>query len=346
MQIMKVSLFDYHLPEELIAQYPLPERDESRLMVLDRKTGGIQHTTFSQLPEFLASGDLMVLNNTRVIPARLIGRKEKSGGKVEILLLSPRGQGFWDALVKRSSRIAPGAKVIFGDGRLVAKVMGKTETQGRLVEFQHNGDLNSLIQEFGRPPLPPYIKREADDSDRESYQTIYAKKDGAVAAPTAGLHFTEAIFERLEARNIKRVELMLHVGLGTFQPVRAENIEEHDLHSEEFEVTSEAARQINEIRDSGRKIVAVGTTSVRALESSADASGHISARSGSTDIFMYPGYEFRAVDAMVTNFHLPKSTLLMLVSAFAGREFIMEAYREAVTKQYRFYSYGDAMLIL
>ena len=343
---MKVSLFDYHLPEELIAQYPLPERDESRLMVLDRKTGGIQHTTFSQLPEFLASGDLMVLNNTKVIPARMIGRKEKSGGKVEILLLSPRGEGLWEALVKRSSRIAHGAKVIFGDGRLVAKVMGKTETQGRLVEFQHNGDLNGLIQEFGRPPLPPYIKREADDSDKERYQTIYAKKDGAVAAPTAGLHFTEAIFDRLEARNIKRVELMLHVGLGTFQPVRAENIEEHDLHSEEFEITSEAARQINEIRDSGGKIVAVGTTSVRALESSADASGHISARSGSTDIFMYPGYEFRAVDAMVTNFHLPKSTLLMLVSAFAGREFIMEAYREAVTKQYRFYSYGDAMLIL
>lgn len=343
---MKVSLFDYHLPEELIAQYPLPERDESRLMVINRGTKDIQHAAFSQLPEFLASGDLMVLNNTKVIPARLIGRKEKSGGKVEILLLSPRGEDVWEALVKRSSRIASGAKVIFGDGRLVAEVMGRTETHGRLVKFRHDGDLKGLIEEFGRPPLPPYIKREADDSDRERYQTIYAKKDGAVAAPTAGLHFTEALFDRLEARNIKRAELMLHVGVGTFQPVRAENIEDHDLHSEEFEVTSEAARQMTETRDSGGRIVAVGTTSVRTLESSADASGRVSARSGSADILIYPGYTFKAVDALVTNFHLPKSTLLMLVSAFAGREFMMAAYREAVTKQYRFYSYGDAMLIL
>ncbi|MFC1717456.1 tRNA preQ1(34) S-adenosylmethionine ribosyltransferase-isomerase QueA [Candidatus Poribacteria bacterium] len=343
---MKVSLFDYHLPEELIAQYPLPERDESRLMVLNRDTKDIQHITFAQLPEFLSPGDLMVLNNTKVIPARLIGKKGKSGGKVEVLLLSPRGEGLWEALVKRSSRIASGTKVVFGDGRLVAKILGKTETQGRLVRFEHNGDLSGLIEEFGRLPLPPYIKREVDDSDEERYQTIYAKKNGAVAAPTAGLHFTAALFARMEARDIRRVELMLHVGLGTFQPVRVENIEEHDLHSEEFEVTPEVARQINETRDSGGKIVAVGTTSVRTLESSADASGHVLPGSGSTDIFIYPGHKFHAVDALVTNFHLPKSTLLMLVSAFAGRDFVMEAYREAVTKQYRFYSYGDAMLIL
>lgn len=343
---MKVSLFDYHLPEELIAQYPLPERDESRLMVLNRDANDIQHTTFAQLPELLSPGDLIVLNNTKVIPARLIGRKEKSGGKVEVFLLSPRGQGLWEALVKRSSRMDSGTKVIFGDGRLVAKILGKTEAGGRLVQFEHNGDMDGLIEEFGRPPLPPYIKREVDDSDKERYQTIYAKEKGAVAAPTAGLHFTEALFARMKARDIKTVELMLHVGLGTFQPVRVETVEDHDLHSEEFEITLEAAQQINATRDSGGKIVAVGTTSVRALESSAEADGIVLPRSGSTDIFIYPGYKFRVVDALVTNFHLPKSTLLMLVSAFAGREFAMEAYREAVTRKYRFYSYGDAMLIL
>jgi len=343
---MKISLFDYHLPEELIAQYPLLERDHSRLMVLNRGTKDIQHATFAQLPEFLSPGDLMVLNNTKVIPARLIGRKEKSGGKVEVFLLSPKGQGLWEALVKRSSRIDSGTKVIFGDGRLVAIIQGKTETGGRLVQFEHNGDLNGLIKEFGRPPLPPYIKREVDSSDEERYQTIYAKQDGAVAAPTAGLHFTEALFARMKSRDIKMVELMLHVGLGTFQPVRAETVEDHDLHSEEFEITQEAAGQINSARDSGGKIVAVGTTSVRALESSAERDGTVLPRSGSTNIFIYPGYRFRAVDALVTNFHLPKSTLLMLVSAFAGREFVMEAYREAVTRKYRFYSYGDAMLIL
>lgn len=343
---MKVSLFDYNLPEELIAQYPLPERDESRLMVLNRNTRGIQHTTFSQLPEFLSPGDLMVLNNTRVIPARLIGRKEKTGGKVEVLLLSPKDKGLWEAMVKRSSRITPGTKVIFGDGRLVARILGKTETQERLIQFQHNGDLRGLLEEFGRPPLPPYIKREAEDSDRERYQTVYAKKNGAVAAPTAGLHFTEALLGKMEAKGIKKVELTLHVGLGTFLPVRTENVEDHNLHEENLEITSEAARQVNETRASGRRIVAVGTTSVRAIESAADVNGHISPRSGSTGIFIYPGYKFRAVDALVTNFHLPMSTLLMLVSAFAGREFIMEAYREAVRERYRFYSYGDAMLIM
>ena len=344
---MKVSLFDYHLPEKLIAQYPLPGRDESRLLVLNRSTEDIQHAAFAQLPEFLSSGDLMVLNNTKVIPARLIGRKERTGGEVEILLLSPyEREGLWEALVKRSSRIAIGTRVIFGDGRLVAKVLGKTETQGRLIQFDHNGNLSGLLKEFGRPPLPPYIKREAEDGDRERYQTIYAKKNGAVAAPTAGLHFTEDLFARMEAKHIKAVELTLHVGLGTFQPVRARNVEEHDLHAEDLEITSDVARQINETKVSGGKIVAVGTTAVRALESSVDDSDHVLPRSGSTNVFIYPGYKFRVVDALVTNFHLPRSTLLMLVSAFAGREFVMEAYREAVKKRYRFYSYGDAMLIL
>ncbi len=343
---MKVSLFDYHLPEELIAQYPLPRRDSSRLMVLDRRTRAIQHTTFSQLTEFLSPGDVVVLNNTKVIPARLIGRKEGTRGKIEVLLLSPKAEGLWEALVKRSSRAKPGTKLIFGNGRLVAELLGKTESQGRLIRFEHNGDLRKLLDEFGQPPLPPYIKRAVEDNDRNRYQTIYAKKNGAVAAPTAGLHFTEAVFANIEARNIKMVELTLHVGLGTFQPVRTEDVEKHHLHAEVFEITREAARQINETRLSGGKVVAVGTTSVRAMESSVDANGHIFPRSGSTGIFIYPGYKFRVVDALVTNFHLPRSTLLMLVSAFAGREFIMEAYNEAVKREYRFYSYGDSMLIL
>ncbi len=343
---MKVSLFDYHLPEKLIAQYPLPRRDSSRLMVLDRHTRSIQHTKFPQLTEFLSSGDLVVLNNTRVIPARLIGRKEGASGKIEVLLLSPKAEGLWEALVKRSSRVKPGTKIIFGDGRLVAEVLEKTESQGRLIRFEHNGDLRKLLDEFGQPPLPPYIKRAVEDSDRDRYQTIYAKRDGAAAAPTAGLHFTEAVLARIRAKNINIVELTLHVGLGTFQPVRAEDVEEHHLHNEEFEIDQEAAQQINETRMSGRKVVAVGTTSVRAIESSVDTNGHILPRSGSTHIFIYPGYKFRIVDALVTNFHLPRSTLLMLVSAFAGREFIMEAYNEAVKREYRFYSYGDSMLIL
>jgi len=360
---MKVSLFDYHLPEELIAQYPLPERDESRLMVLKRDSQEIQHTTFAHLLDFLSPGDLLVLNNTKVIPARLIGRKERSKGKVEILLLTPKGEGIWEALVKRSSRISSGTRVVFGDGRLVAKILSKAESEGRLVQFEHDGDLRELLNEFGRMPLPPYIKRQAENSDKERYQTIYAKKDGAVAAPTAGLHFTKAFFSRLEARSIGMAEVTLHVGLGTFQPVRTENVEEHDLHSEYFEITLETVRKINETRRSGGRIVAVGTTSVRTLESSVASklkTSHelddlddldvlddlVVPRSGFTDAFIYPGYEFRIVDALVTNFHLPRSTLLMLVSAFAGREFVMEAYREAVEKKYRFYSYGDAMLII
>jgi S-adenosylmethionine:tRNA ribosyltransferase-isomerase len=343
---MKVSLFDYHLPEELIAQYPLSERDSSRLMVLDRRARSIQHTTFPQLTEFLSPGDVVVLNNTKVIPARLIGRKEGTSGKFEVLLLSPKAEGLWEALVKRSSRVKPGTKLIFGDGRLVAEVLDKTESQSRLIRFEHNGDLRELLDEFGQPPLPPYIKRAAEDSDRSRYQTIYAKRNGAVAAPTAGLHFTEAVFARIKAKDIKMLELTLHVGLGTFQPVRTEDVEKHHLHAEVFEITREAAQQINETKMSGGKVMAVGTTSVRAIESSVDTNGRVLPRSGSTEIFIYPGYKFRVVDALVTNFHLPRSTLLMLVSAFAGREFIMEAYDEAVKRKYRFYSYGDSMLIL
>jgi len=343
---MKLSLFDYQLPEELIAQYPLDKRDESRLMVIDRKDGSINHHIFSQLPDFVNPGDLLVINNTKVIPARLIGRKEKSGGEVEILLLSPKSDTTWEALVKRSSRINYGARVVFGDGSLSAGILDKTESGGRIVQFESKGDLKELLDKFGKPPLPPYIKRDVDKKDKERYQTIYAKSDGAVAAPTAGLHFTESVFEKLRTKGLNLTELTLHVGLGTFQPVKSENIEEHNIHSEIFNVPKKVADQINDVKVSGGKIVAVGTTSVRALESSADVDGKVKVSSGSTDIFIYPGYSFRVVDTMITNFHLPKSTLLMLVSAFAGRELIMKAYHEAVQERYRFYSYGDAMLIL
>jgi len=342
---MKLSLFDYELPEELIAQYPLPNRDESRLMVLNRETKDIKHCVFSQLPEFLNPGDLLVLNNTKVIPARLIGKKEQSSGNVEILLLSLRSDGLWEALVKHSSRIKPGARVIFGNGKLIARILDRTESQGRLIQFESEGDVRKLINELGRPPLPPYIKRDPQSDDKERYQTIYAKEEGAVAAPTAGLHFTDSLFERLKTKGINTVEVTLHVGLGTFQPVKATNIEEHIMHSENFNLDEGVAKQIDDTKSRGGKIIAVGTTSVRVLESSA-SDGKVIPRFGSTNIFIYPRYKFQIVDGMVTNFHLPKSTLLMLVSAFAGMDLIMKAYQKAVKEKYRFFSYGDAMLIL
>ena len=342
---MKLSLFDYELPEELIAQFPLSNRDESRLMVLNKETEDIKHHVFSQLPEFLNPGDLLVLNNTKVIPARLIGKKEQSSGNVEILLLSLRPDGLWEALVKRSSRIKNGTKVIFGNGRLVARILDKTEAQGRLIRFESNDNVRKLIEELGRPPLPPYIKREPQSDDKERYQTIYAKEDGAVAAPTAGLHFTDSLFEKLKSRGVNTVELTLHVGLGTFQPVKVENIEEHKMHSESYNLSENVAKQINDTKSNGGRIIAIGTTSVRTLEASAD-DGKVIPNSGSTNIFIYPGYRFQIVDGMITNFHLPKSTLLMLVCAFAGKHLVMKAYHDAVKEKYRFFSYGDAMLIL
>ena len=315
-------------------------------MVLNRKDKSIQHSVFFQLPEFLSAGDLLVLNNTKVISARLIGKKEKTGGIAEILLLSRKGDGLWDALVKHSSRMKIGTKVIFGDGEFTARILDRTESQGRLIQFRSENGLEKLIKKYGKPPLPPYVKRDVDDKDIERYQTIYAKEDGAVAAPTAGLHFTEPLFRKLESKGIKTVELTLHVGLGTFQPVKADNVEEHSMHSESFSITEDIARQINEAKTHGNGIVCVGTTTVRALESSSDGSGKALPFSGFTNIFIYPGYDFKVVDVLITNFHLPKSTLLMLVSAFAGRDFVMEAYQKAIEERYRFYSYGDAMLIL
>lgn len=343
---MKLSLFDYNLPEELIAQYPLAKRDESRLMILNRQTKSIHHSKFLELHSFLESGDLLVLNNTKVIPARLIGKKEKSRGKVEILLISHKGECLWEALVKHSSRMNTGTKIIFGNSEYTAKIMDRTESQGRLIQFESEEEMKELINKYGKPPLPPYIKREADDEDKKKYQTIYAKNNGAVAAPTAGLHFTEYVFDSLKSKGIEAVELTLHVGLGTFQPVKVENIEEHKIHSEYFTISQDTAQRINQTKANGGKIVAVGTTSVRALESSSDDRGNIYSFSGFTNIFIYPGYKFRVVDKLITNFHLPRSTLIMLVSAFAGRDFIMSAYNEAIKERYRFYSYGDAMLII
>ncbi|MBD3185165.1 tRNA preQ1(34) S-adenosylmethionine ribosyltransferase-isomerase QueA [Candidatus Poribacteria bacterium] len=343
---MKTSLFDYHLPEELIAQYPLNQRDESRLMVLNRANESIKHRRFSDLPEFLTSSDLLVVNNTKVIPARLMGKRAGSGGSYEVLLLKPKGNDIWEGLVKRSSRLKPGTRLIFGDGRLEAEVLGKTDTGGRLLKFSYNENFNKILDDLGKPPLPPYIRRNAEEEDKKRYQTVYASQNGAVAAPTAGLHFTPTLLKKLASKGIEKVELTLHVGLGTFQPVRSEDVEEHHIHSEEYEITNEAAEKINEAKNRGGKIIAVGTTSVRTLESSVDSHGKTLPGSGITDIFIYPGYKFRIVDVLITNFHLPRSTLIMLVSAFASRDFILKAYEEAVKTKYRFYSYGDAMLIL
>lgn len=343
---MDVALFDYDLPEELIAQYPIDKRDESRLMVLNRKDRSIIHSKFRNLPDFLSPGDLLVLNNTRVIPARLIGEKEGSKVKVEMLLLSQRGDALWEALVKRSSRLKAGTKVMFGGGEFTAIILDKTEFQTRLVQFESEAKLKELLKKYGRTPLPPYIKREGDIKDMERYQTIYAKEEGSVAAPTAGLHFTEPLFASLRSKGIDIVEITLHIGLGTFQPVKVNKVENHKMHEEYFHISEEVSNKINQTRASGGRIIAVGTTVVRALESSVDDAGKIKPYKGFTNKFIYPGYTIRSIDGLITNFHLPRSTLLMLVSAFAGREYILEAYKEAIKERYRFYSYGDAMLIL
>ncbi len=342
--MMRLDRFDYPLPEELIAQYPLPHRDASRLMVLDRETRQIQHTEFSCLPQLLQTGDLLVLNNTRVIPARLFGKKKHTGARIEIFLLSEEKPNLWNALIRPAKRVKRGTVIEF-DGTFRAKLIEKNRDGTSLVELEYQGELNEILAELGHVPLPPYIKRFPDEMDRERYQNVYARRDGAVAAPTAGLHFTEALFEQLAQKAIEWTELTLHVGLGTFQPVKVELIEEHQMHGERFEFPVQAADAINGCKARGCRTVAVGTTSVRTLESVVD-NGRVVPQSGATNLFIYPGYRFQVVDALITNFHLPCSTLLMLVTAFGGYEFIMEAYEEAVRQRYRFYSYGDAMLIL
>lgn len=342
---MKLADFDYRLPERLIAQSPVLRRDTSRLMIIDRRTGVFRHAQFAQIDEFLPAGALLTLNNTKVIPARLIGRKPLSGGRVEFLLVEQRGNNIWEVLAKPGKSVPPGTQVQFGEGLLKAQVIALAKGGSRIVRFEHKGDFREILAKVGQVPLPPYIKRHPKPADDNRYQCVYATTEGAIAAPTAGLHFTKPLLDRLNRNGFNFATLTLHVGLGTFQPVKVRNVQRHKMHSEHLELSREAADTINAAKGEGNKIVAVGTTSVRALETAASGA-NITPYAGDTDIFIYPGYKFKLVDALITNFHLPKSTLLMLVSAFAGRELILKAYREAIKRNYRFYSYGDAMLIL
>ncbi|HEX7175903.1 MAG TPA: tRNA preQ1(34) S-adenosylmethionine ribosyltransferase-isomerase QueA [Pyrinomonadaceae bacterium] len=353
---MLISAFDYELPEELIAQHPAERRDASRMLVVERSSGTWRDSHFSELPAELRAGDCLVVNNTRVFPARLMGRRVPSGGRVELLLVREmveRGPGVWEALTRPARRLEVGARVEFGGGdssRLVAEVVESFADGRRALRFEPAGDFDALLEELGEMPLPPYIRREGQPDaeraeDRERYQTMFAAPRGAIAAPTAGLHFTPHVAEHLRARGLSIVELTLHVGYGTFAPVRVKDLSEHRVEPERFEVGEEAADNINRARSGGGRVVAVGTTSVRALESAADAQGRVRAGRGETGLTITPGREFRAVDALFTNFHLPRSSLLVLVAAFAGRELILNAYAHAVRARYRFYSYGDCMLI-
>jgi S-adenosylmethionine:tRNA ribosyltransferase-isomerase len=340
---MKSSEFYYELPKELIAQEPISERSSSRLLVLDRKRGGIEHSVFSDIGNYLKKGDCLVLNDTRVIPARLLGSKEGTGGKVEFVLLKEIGGDIWEVILKPGKRAKPGAKFIFGNGELRAEIVETVEGGNRLVRFEYEGVFQQILDKIGIMPLPPYITKRLDDPER--YQTVYSKYRGSAAAPTAGLHFTNELLDELRLQGISIAYLTLHVGLGTFRPVKSENIEEHIMHSEFYNLDEAAARMINDTKANGGRIIAVGTTSCRVLETVSSDDGSIRPASGWTDIFIYPGYRFKITDALITNFHLPESTLIMLVSAFAGREAILEAYRTAVEKRYRFFSFGDAMLI-
>ena len=341
---MKTSDFFYELPEELIAQDPLEDRTASRLLVLDRKTDKLEHKIFSDVIDYLNPGDCLVINNTRVIPARLIGEKEGTGGKVEILLLKRRENDIWESLVKPGKKLRPGARVIFGDGRLKAEILEIAEEGNRLVKFYYEGIFEEILDSLGEMPLPPYITHKLED--KEMYQTVYAKFDGSAAAPTAGLHFTNGLLEKIRQKGIRIASITLHVGLGTFRPVKVEDVNNHHMHTEWYEVNNEAADIINETKKNGGRVICVGTTSCRTIESVADENGLMSAKTGETDIFIYPGYKFKMMDGLITNFHLPESTLVMLVSAFAGKERILSAYETAVKERYRFFSFGDAMILL
>lgn len=336
--------FDFDLPEELIAQTPIEHREESRLLVLDSKSGEIEDRHFYDIIDELNPGDALVMNNTRVLPARLYGEKPETGGHLEVLLLTNTEGNTWETLIKPAKRAKVGTEITFGDGRLTAVVKEELEHGGRIVEFSYDGVFLEILESLGEMPLPPYIKERLDDPDR--YQTVYAKENGSAAAPTAGLHFTQELLKQIEAKGVKLVYLTLHVGLGTFRPVSVDNIEEHVMHSEFYKLSEEAAETLNQVRQSGGRIIAVGTTSIRTLETiGSKFDGHIQADSGWTDIFIKPGYTFKVVDAFSTNFHLPKSTLVMLVSAFASRELVLGAYQHAVEEKYRFFSFGDAMFI-
>ena len=339
---MKTADFDFQLPEELIAQSPLDRRDASRLLTLDKSTGELGHYHFYDLPRFLRPGDCLVLNDSRVLPARLIGRRP-TGGSCEVLLLVDKGDNQWECLVRPGRKLKPGAQVIFGEGELTAQILSELEDGKRLVRFCCQGIFLEVLERLGRMPLPPYIKEELEDGER--YQTVYSRVTGSAAAPTAGLHFTPALLDQAREMDVKVCCVTLHVGLGTFRPVKAEDIQDHEMHAEFCQISQETADTINETRRTGGRVICVGTTSCRTIESFAAEDGTLTGRSGWTNIFIYPGYQFKVLDALITNFHLPQSTLLMLVSALAGREHILAAYEEAVREKYRFFSFGDAMLI-
>ncbi len=339
----KRSDFYFDLPRELIAQDPLEDRASSRLLVLDKNTGETSHHVFREITEYLHPGDCLVLNNTRVIPARLLGEREGTGAHVEVLLLKRREGDVWETLVKPGKKCRPGTRLSFGGGLLEAEVLETVEEGNRLIRFAYQGIFEEVLDRLGEMPLPPYITHKLQDRDR--YQTVYARYDGSAAAPTAGLHFTRELLEEIAKRGVHIAYVTLHVGLGTFRPVKEENIREHHMHSEYYQVTEEAAERINRTKEAGGRVVCVGTTSCRTIESAADEDGRVVPQSGNTQIFIYPGYRFKVLDALVTNFHLPESTLLMLVSALAGRENVLAAYQEAVRERYRFFSFGDAMLI-
>lgn len=342
---VKVDIFDFHLPEELIAQTPLKNRSDSRLMVLNKENGNIEHTVFKNITSYLQKGDCLVLNDTKVLPARLFGVKEDTGAHIEVLLLKQLEENNWETLVKPAKRVKVGTKLIFGDGQLIAHCVKEEEHGGRVLKFEFKGIFYEVLEALGEMPLPPYIKEKLDDKDR--YQTVYAKERGSAAAPTAGLHFTKELLDEIKNMGVHITFITLHVGLGTFRPVSVENVEKHDMHSEYYQVSKETADLINRVRKQGGRIISVGTTSTRTLETIAsEHNGEIVAQNGWTDIFIYPGYEFKGIDGMITNFHLPKSTLIMLVSALAGREHILHAYETAVKEKYRFFSFGDAMLII
>ena len=340
---MKVSDFNYELPERLIAQHPYDKRDEARLMVLNKENKTVEHKVFKDVIDYLNPGDCLVINNTKVIPARLYGKKD-TGANVEFLLLKRLDGDCWEAMVRPGSKLKAGAKVIFGDGLLKSTVLEVLENGNRKVEFEYNGIFNEILDKIGLMPLPPYIT-EATRDDNSKYQTVYAKYDGSAAAPTAGLHFTEELLEKIKEKGIEVANVTLHVGIGTFRPVKVENVEEHQMHSEHYYIKQEDVEKINKAKKNGNRVIACGTTSCRVLESVADENGLMKEVEGDTSIFIYPGYKFKCIDALITNFHLPESTLIMLVSTLAGKEFIMNAYNEAVKEEYKFFSFGDAMLI-
>jgi len=345
---MRLSEFDYYLPEELIAQDPLEKRSNSRLMVLDRKSGDVYHRHFYDIKDYLKSGDCLVINNTKVIPARLLGEKKDTGGHIEVLLLTRKSDNIWECLVRPGKKMRPGAKVIFGNGLLTGEIIETLDDGNRLIEFSYEGIFEEILDKLGEMPLPPYITHKLQDKTR--YQTVYAKYDGSAAAPTAGLHFTKELLDEVKNMGVNIAEVTLHVGLGTFRPVKEDNVLDHHMHSEYFEVSKEACEIINETKKKGGRIISVGTTSTRTLESAAGMidgfDGYLKPINGWTDIFIYPGYEFKIIDGLITNFHLPKSTLIMLVSAIAGKENVLNAYEEAVKEKYRFFSFGDAMIIV